>query len=530
MAGSRIPTSASKTKPSQAQASRVPRPIPDPSSAYAALESRENSIRLVKPDYTQPLPQRPIDKYITKKDATDDGVLHSQVEKGESSTMHDDKEQGQKAKNIAEGSHGRSKTECPPSVKKSESLGRTRDRSVGQSMSKVDISTQKDKIQDGLAESGHRRHRYEFIDSDESSLTSSPDTNTETDDKAKVDKGKKIDSSERESSMTTMTELMTRAIESPPPQLPLRQQQQQEPAGVDVNALAPQPSQPRHLPRRRPIPLDLRSPAYLGMVSRHTRRYEVEHIAIESSRAEHFDLAGPSSSVYDDHDHGPPPSSPIRVPECVQDGVTGLALYDVWRDTQPPLRSSSQGSINITIPNEEDGFSERRNIRGNRQHDAGYHIGEPLAINRVRSRSALGIRERRNREGRYNFSGESVPVAHEYVPEFQGPGILRSATMNDVNRGRQFTDSSEPTVYRSNNVPSQMDDPPSPFTPLTPFIMRLTGAPAGVEGGAKKLIGEHGWLEDTAASGPKHSQVEKPIGFMGSLRRMAREFVSGIFN
>ncbi|KAI0537020.1 hypothetical protein GGR58DRAFT_514090 [Xylaria digitata] len=53
--------------------------------------------------------------------------------------------------------------------------------------------------------------------------------------------------------------------------------------------------------------------------------------------------------------------------------------------------------------------------------------------------------------------------------------------------------------------------------------MRASGAPAGVEKGAKTLFGEHGWLEDTATSGVKKPKTDKTGGFMESLKRKARE-------
>ncbi|KAI1278645.1 hypothetical protein F5Y07DRAFT_387966 [Xylaria sp. FL0933] len=52
--------------------------------------------------------------------------------------------------------------------------------------------------------------------------------------------------------------------------------------------------------------------------------------------------------------------------------------------------------------------------------------------------------------------------------------------------------------------------------------MRVSGAPAGVEQGAKTLFGEHGWLEDTAALGGQKPKIEKAGGFMESLKRKAR--------
>ncbi|KAI1734895.1 hypothetical protein F4680DRAFT_462074 [Xylaria scruposa] len=53
--------------------------------------------------------------------------------------------------------------------------------------------------------------------------------------------------------------------------------------------------------------------------------------------------------------------------------------------------------------------------------------------------------------------------------------------------------------------------------------MKATGAPAGVERGSKTLFGEHGWLEDTAASGTTKPKIDKVGGFMESLKRKARE-------
>ncbi|KAI0181834.1 hypothetical protein GGR52DRAFT_57611 [Hypoxylon sp. FL1284] len=67
----------------------------------------------------------------------------------------------------------------------------------------------------------------------------------------------------------------------------------------------------------------------------------------------------------------------------------------------------------------------------------------------------------------------------------------------------------------SSGVPASV-----PYTPLTPFIV---GRDMGKT--TKTLIGENGWLEDTAAKGVKKSESQKNTRFFESVKKTARKIV-----
>ncbi|KAI1753070.1 hypothetical protein F4782DRAFT_96910 [Xylaria castorea] len=438
-------------------------------------------------------------------------------------------------------SHSRSLSQHKQSLDAPQGYGRSGDHSAGLSMAKPDLSARNGSVRSESTDRGRTmQRRYEFIDSDDKAhtvLSPVQETGKKANGNGDGD-GEGIVSVGRESNMTTMTDLMHRCVETSPPKLPTRQNHRQQQANGDLGTSAAQLSLPQPKTKRRPPPLNLKDPVYLGKV-RHTDRYEIEHIAIKSSKAELFDCCDSetSSHIYDDRVKNPPRIPPLDIPSLDElRGVDALQLYDEWRKNLKPVRTASQSSIHITAPNWEEDTLNGKRIDQDRLPVVDYPIAQDTPIiNHVRSRSALGIRENRDRKQRHRqFSNDSVYTASEYsaTPLGQGPGMTRSATMHEVpHSDRQFSNGSGSKASQYgvtlNNVAAavEMEMLSPPFTPLTPFIMRATGAPTGVERGSKTLFGEHGWLEDTAASGMTKPKMEKVGGFMESLKRKAREIV-----
>ncbi|KAI0456090.1 hypothetical protein F5B21DRAFT_523069 [Xylaria acuta] len=522
----------------------------DSDSSLVSLGARDTSIRIVKPNLTLSPPQK-----LKDKDSKKDAIGHSTSSlAGKSKTimMRGSNQNDEKGHSNGEGSRSRSKTINEHSRSHSRSLsqhkqssdapqgcGGSGGHSAGPLMAKPDPSTRNGGIVRSESTDRGRtmQRRYEFIDSDDKAHTVlSPVQETGKKGNDKGD-GEGIVNVGRESNMTTMTDLLRRCAEISPPKLPTRQNRRQQQINGDIGTSATQPSLPQPMIKRRPPPLNLKDPVYLGRV-RHTDRYEIEHVAIKSSKAELFDWCGPktSSPIYDDRVKNPPRIPPLDIPSLNElRGVDALQLYDEWRKNLKPVRTASQSSIHIAAPNWEEGTClNGKRIDQDRLPILNYPIAQDTPIvNHVRSRSTLGIREDRDREQRHRqFSSDSAYTASEYsaTPLGQGPGITRSVTMHDVpHRDCQSSNGSGSKASRYgatlNDVPvgveTEMLSPP--FTPLTPFIMKAAGAPAGVERGSKTLFGEHGWLEDTAASGMTKPKIEKVGGFMESLKRKARE-------
>jgi len=357
-------------------------------------------------------------------------------------------------------------------------------------------------------ERGRDMHRrYEFIDSDDQPHQVLTPVQEPTNEKDKG-KGKAIDTTGRDNDITTVTDLMQQCTDQSPNDQPVHQYGQQQ--RIDTGA-GSSTAQPQSKAKRRPQPLDLQDPAFLGMVSRHTQRYEVQHIPIQSSRAEVFQTRTPyeSSSVYSDEDTGGEyVISRLQHKETTERSVNFLEAYSQWREGLNPRRTASQGSIHIRVPTaEEDTFLANREqalrqLSGESGHDVRTDavVSPPGLARSATMRHAPG-------------QGHDVAGASENTEgkDNEEQGIRKSATMNDVPPRRSSMRLAVPT---------------SPFTPLTPFIMRASGAPANVQGGTKTLFGEKGWLEDTAGASHKKPKAEKTSGFMESLKRMAREFVS----
>jgi hypothetical protein len=439
-------------------------------------------------------------------------------------------------------SRSRSESQHKQTFATPERYDRSRDHRTGRLASNPDPSISNGSIGSKSTDRGRTmQRRYEFIDSDDkpykvlSPVQEATKSNDSNDDYP--------DNTGRESNMTTMTNLIQRCVEPSSTQLSTCQSHgQQETNEAIGNTSVTQPSPSQSKLKRRPPPLNLNDPVHVGMVKR-SNHYEIEHIAIKSSKAEHFGFSSPYTdlSKYDDRLKNPPRISPLEIPNL--DGLRGvdpLELYSEWRKNLKPVRTASRGSIHITVPTrEEDTFMTGKEAGEDRLPITDYPIAQDTPIvNRVRSRSTLGIREDLDNERHRQFSGNSLYTASEYsigMPSGRGSGIIRSATMNDATHGgRQFSGGSGSRASYNDAMMNAM--PPRigtetispPFTPLTPFIMRASGAPAGVERGAKTLFGEHGWLEDTAASGTAKPKMEKMGGFLEGLKRKAREIVRHI--
>ncbi|GAW14765.1 hypothetical protein ANO14919_041680 [Xylariales sp. No.14919] len=519
-----------------------PFPREDSSSSLASLEARDSSIRIVKPNLTLSPLNRPKDK-DNKKGVTDHSTP-SRGGKSQSTTMHQNEQNGQKGPNKVGGSQSRSKAAGEYSSSHSRSQSQNKqsfDTPEGRDPSRAsqsDAPTRNGNVQTDSPDRGRTmQRRYEFIDSDDrthatlSPVQETAKNNNDLDSKSIGHVG-------RESNMTTMTNLLQQCVESSPPKLPVYQTRRQHQGKGGIGSSSTQPSVLQLKAKHRPPPLNLMNPAYIGMVHRHTNRYQVEHNEIKSSEVEHFNIRSPSasSSVYDGVEDTPR-IGPLNIPMRGEiNGTNSLQSYREWRENLNLVRTASQGSICIAIPTrEEDTFMIRRMMDENRLPIRDYpSVRHPPIISHVRSRSTLGIRENRDKEDRRrHFSGDSVYSDSDYsaaTPFNQGSSIGRSATMNEVpRRDRRFSRGSESKTGQNgataNATVARMEVaiPVSPFSPLTPFIMRATGAPAGTEKGSKTLFGEHGWLEDTATSGAKKPKMEKTVGFMESLKRKARE-------
>ncbi|KAF2965054.1 hypothetical protein GQX73_g8513 [Xylaria multiplex] len=508
-------------------------------SSLVSLGARDSSIRIVKPDLTLSPPHRSKDK-DSKKSATDYSTP-SRVGKNKPNIMRGNGQNSQNGPSKAGGSQSRSKVTSEHSRSQSQhtqsfNTAGGHDPSRGYSAtsltSKPDPPTQKDSVQANSTDRGRTmQRRYEFIDSDDKIYTGlSPVQETS---KKRNDgiNSKGSNNTGRDSNMTTVTNLMQQCMEQSPPKLPVHRTHLQHQAKGGIGSAVTQPSLPQPKGKHRPLPLNLTNPAYIGVVRGHTDRYQIEHNEIKSSKAEYF-----NSSFIHDCVEDSPRIAPLNIPENnVINSVNFLQSYSEWRQNLKPVRTASQGTIHISIPTrEEDTFMGRRESDGDRLPIMDYPTAQNTpVINHMRSRSALGIRENRDKADRHRqFSGDSVYASSEYstvTPFSQGPGVARSATMNEVShRDRQFSRSSESKASQNGamineSVPKTEARSVSPFTPLTPFIMRANGAPAGVEKGSKTLFGEHGWLEDTATSAAKNPKPEKTGGFMESLKRKARE-------
>ncbi|KAI1825153.1 hypothetical protein F4861DRAFT_206952 [Xylaria intraflava] len=520
MSGVPNPPPHSKSRLPQPAASHAPK-APSASSQQAGLnqpelsrEAREGSIRVVQP-----------------------------AEQGQAPTMGGNKQGGQEGQNVANATRSRSKTinqiSQPHSLREHQrnasvnivgGRGRSQD-GAGSSFTNVNPAAASGSARSGSMDRGRTMGRRFELDSDEETQGLSPimETAKKSEDGNGGDNAKDMGHAGHESNVTNLADFMQQSTGSSPPGVPQMPREQQQARG-DPTSSVPQPAQARR-ERRRPPPLNLHDPIYVGMVNRHNS-YEIEHVSIRSERAQRFGPLGPitGSSVYDDNNNGPPPTTgPSGI---MNNGQTGTAIGQDFSQGvhRGPFRSPSQGSIHIHVPSpDEDLFTNNAENREGRQrqrqpvdeHSQAARPGaEARPLNYVRSRSALGIREREHGHHQRQFSEAAVPTAGE-LGATMSPGIGRSATMNDATgRSHRFSG----VVSRPLGM-----DMSSPVTPLTPFIMNAIGAPAGAQGGQKTLFGEKGWLEDTAASAEKKPKAEKTNSFMESIKRKAREIVSYIF-
>ncbi|KAI0202552.1 hypothetical protein F4808DRAFT_458720 [Astrocystis sublimbata] len=513
-------------------------PMP-PASAYMAQKdsnpsrlSRDQSIRVVKPDFTLTPPKRV----------------------REAATMRGNSRPGQKGEGYAEGSRSRSRaTNEHPSGSHSrsasehqQSLDALQGYVAGSSQSKPESSNRHGNVRSESSDRGRTmQRRYEFNDSDDQpQALLSP----------VQESGKNTDSQDGEGNVTTITDIMNRLKEPSLPELPLRRlerernQRERNQREGQVNAegdpSGTQPSAAQQKDKPRPAPLNLKHPVHCGKVV-YANQYQLEHNAIKSSKAE---LCGhdedwyapdPQDRVYDERPEPVIPPMPINNVEDARN-MNPLDYYEAWHANQR-AGSSSAGPSNATAPRQQDD-DDRLPI-------ADYPVASDTPhVNHVRSRSAMGIREDRDREhGRRQVSDNPVYSPSEYdpTPVGHGPGMTKSATMHELpHHERKFSNVSE-TQTSENGITleesskgkgkakgKEVEVFPPPFTPLTPFIMEANGAPAGTAGGSKTLFGENGWLDDTAAAStstkPKaEEKTKKSSNFMDTLMRKTRQIAGG---
>ncbi|KAI1366358.1 hypothetical protein F5Y08DRAFT_337748 [Xylaria arbuscula] len=520
-------------------------PREDSAASLLSLEARDSSIRIVKPNLTLSPPHKPRDFVInegsepsqstnSEKGSEHQAIMYGNGNKRYGQALHNPQESSRKPQIVDARvhSHSRSDSQRSQLLEAPEAYGYTQSSST----SKSDHSVRDSSIRSSSTDRGRTmQRRYEFIDSDDKTYPV-PSPVQATDKRGNGDSNSKsFKNAGHESNITTMTDLMQRCIEQPPPPpAPRNHRQKQLNGNNDISAA--QLSLPQLKEKQRPPALNLRNPVHIGMVSRNTNRYQIEHTAIKSSKAEHFDSysLNDNTSVYDYREDSPT-IAPLNIPKRnYMNAVNSLQAYTEWRENLRPVHTASQGSIHIIVPSQEEDASMPSNeMCENLPQIVGPHTAQNKNnLNNMRSRSALGIREDNNQARFHQPSGDSGYTASEYSTDMTPgirSGIMRSATLNErSHQNRQCNDGSE---VKANQDGALMDGvqqlketvPPSPFTPLTPFIMRVSGAPAGVEQGAKTLFGEHGWLEDTAASEVKKPKMEKTGRFMENLMRRARE-------
>ncbi|KAI0518545.1 hypothetical protein F5B22DRAFT_654029 [Xylaria bambusicola] len=549
-----MPSQCSKSHPHTHLASHTPcLPSATPSylpregstSSLLSLEARDSSIRIVKPDLTlspsykarDPIPQTlngatysASSKIVNKYQA----AMYGSKQNGQASLKS--QESSYNGAGVHTRSHSRSVSECRQSIDAPEGYNCARDHSRGSSILNPDHNIRNGSLRSDSTDRGRTmQRRYEFIDNDDKAhQVLSPVHETAKKDIDNVN-SKIFRNIGHESSMTTVTDLMQQCVEHLP-QPPALQNHRQKLTNGAVDTSATQVSLSQAKAKQRPPALNLRNPVHIGMVNRNTNRYQIEHTAIKSSKAEHFDSYSPSDNtpVYDCTEDSPA-IAPLTIPKYSNiDPASPLRSYIEWRQNLKPVYTPSQSSIRVMIPTqEEEMFAVKKRVGdGHRQIVGPHGTRIPYALSNMRSRSALGIREDGNEDRYRQLSGDSGYTASEYSAEKtpgRGSGITRSATINEgPHRDRQFSGDSESKISQSGTVIDSVNPPKetassSPFTPLTPFIMRASGAPVGVEQGTKTLFGKHGWLEDTAALGVKKSKIERTGRFMESLKRKARE-------
>ncbi|KAI1433061.1 hypothetical protein GGR50DRAFT_696447 [Xylaria sp. CBS 124048] len=528
-----------------------------------SLEARQNTIRVVPPDFTLSPPRRAGEEAPENNRTADTAPVQS--DESEATTMSGNNQGGQHGQRRAGESRQRSNTASRGHAepqRNNNSSGIPMSRGHNQSFSGPDRPVMNNGDRAESSERGRTNvRRYEFIDSDDQVVSLSPVAETPTGDDAD-NEDEDASQADRESDTTTFTDLMRRAIQ-PSLQMPARQERQQH--GGDVSAATGPQIPPRRQHnqqqvdetststtqepsrqhgqqqasgasaasgqqhaqqhpkqsseqsaeslrgRRRPPPLNLQEPGFIGMVNRQNDRYEITHNAIRSSRAERFDQTGQiftSSSVYDDEGNSAIIApSPMDNQAGGQVGASTGPTASGLQNNRPFFRTASEGSFNVTTPTpDQDTFFSRNDPIAEApepedrpvRHRAVRATG---TLNHMRSRSAVGIRERRGRDDRNRqFSSDSelaVDEAGHAMPPDQAPGFARSVTMNDLpRRAHRLSDDLETPINQYNDA-SRGDIPP---TPLTPFIMRARGAPEGARGQQKVLFGPGGWLDDTARS------------------------------
>ncbi|XXG97569.1 hypothetical protein Hte_003874 [Hypoxylon texense] len=222
--------------------------------------------------------------------------------------------------------------------------------------------------------------------------------------------------------------------------------------------------------KNRPEPLDLKDVRrYAALVGPHANIHPVHH-PVTPMQAEYGRVLEDGSSVYDD--------APNVQSNDVYDAEPNAQSNDVY-DATPKAQSNDDSPIREPHNRELAGvsvlerYSEWRN-------------NAPISSAAVNG----------SMEPRSNIETPNAPIQAE-----QGPSPAKA-------KGAMLL----PT-------PVELNAPP--FTPLTPFI----------EGGnarkvSKTMIGENGWLENTAAGAVKKPERQKSSSFFGNVKKTARKIAT----
>ncbi|KAI1139784.1 hypothetical protein F5Y05DRAFT_411968 [Hypoxylon sp. FL0543] len=171
------------------------------------------------------------------------------------------------------------------------------------------------------------------------------------------------------------------------------------------------------------------------------------------------------------------PVSPIESEMAQAFGDRSSSVYtdgNAFPSYEAPLRAaetSGMGGVNI--------------LQGYNDWKENQPVGAPVAVNGYLY--SKGTKEHENAAETLNMDGQ----------EFQGqPAKEANSRPSNVDESSK-----------------ELEEPP--FTPLTPYLMNTRVA-------TKTLIGDKGWLEDTAAQAKK-PESKKPASFMGNFKKTARK-------
>ncbi|KAI1499430.1 hypothetical protein F5X99DRAFT_419910 [Biscogniauxia marginata] len=228
-----------------------------------------------------------------------------------------------------------------------------------------------------------------------------------------------------------------------------------------------------------------------------------------------------SSSVYE-WDDDLPTISPLRIPRRSEMmNVDILQQYNEWWKKESLVAAARRAEFpSSPLPRIRDQTAKRQAV-----------------LHNVRSRSEMGRHDMLS-SGERITAGPQTAAPDNDLPMRQQPSqqvgsLSKSATMSDVRDegGSQFRSDSRP----------QLENLAEPFTPLTPWLVagglsNMAGAGLSSKTKSKILIGEDGYLENTAAPAQvraqdqkKKSDHSKASGFFDKFKSIAREFAENSF-